>query len=170
MGNIKGEPGANSYLHIKYSDDGKTFTANDGETPGIYIGVLANNTKEDSANFNDYTWSRIRGDQGLQGLQGPKGEQGIQGEKGDPGKTTYFHIKYSVNPNGNPMTETPSEYIGTYVDYTQADSTDYKKYKWAKFKGDQGVQGPTGEQGIPGTNGVDGKTYYLHIKYQSQHF
>ena len=169
-GRIKGEqgtPGANSYLHIKYSDDGVTFTANDGETPGIYIGVLSNNTQADSTNFNDYTWSRIRGDQGLQGIQGPKGDQGIKGEKGDPGQTTYFHIKYSANANGNPMTETPSEYIGTYVDYTQADSTDYTKYTWAKFKGDQGVQGPKGDQGIPGTNGTDGKTYYLHIKYSN---
>lgn len=169
-GRIKGEqgtPGANSYLHIKYSDDGSTFTANDGETPGIYIGVLTDNTKADSTNFNDYTWSRIRGDQGLQGLQGEKGDQGIKGDKGDPGQTTYFHIKYSANANGNPMTETPSEYIGTYVDYTQADSTDYTKYTWAKFKGDQGVQGEKGDQGIPGTNGADGKTYYLHIKYSN---
>ena len=164
VGQIKGEPGANSYLHIKYSDDGKTFTANDGETPGIYIGVLSNNTKEDSTNFNDYTWSRIRGDQGLQGLQGPKGEQGIQGEKGDPGKTTYFHIKYSSNANGNPMTETPSEYIGTYVDYNATDSTDYTKYTWSRF---QGLQGAKGEQGIPGKDGSNGQTYYLHIKYSN---
>lgn len=167
IGNIKGEPGANSYLHIKYSDDGVTFTSNDGETPGIYIGVLANNTKEDSVNFNDYTWSRIRGDQGIQGLQGPQGEQGIQGPKGDagaPGKTTYFHIKYSSNANGNPMTETPSEYIGTYVDYNATDSTDYTKYTWSRF---QGLQGAKGDQGIPGKDGSNGQTYYLHIKYSN---
>ena len=170
VGNIKGEqgePGKSSYLHIKYSNDGMTFTANDGETPGIYIGVLTDNTKADSADFNDYTWSRIRGDQGLQGIQGEKGEQGVQGEKGDPGndgKTTYFHIKYSSNANGNPMTETPSEYIGTYVDYNAADSTDYTKYTWSRF---QGLQGEKGEQGIPGTDGSNGKTYYLHIKYSN---
>lgn len=166
-GNIKGEqgePGVSSYLHIKYSDDGKTFTANDGETVGIYIGILVNNTVADSINFNDYTWSRIRGDQGLQGIQGEKGEQGIKGDKGDPGRTTYFHIKYSSNANGNPMTEIPSEYIGTYVDYTEADSTDYTKYTWARL---QGLQGEKGDQGIPGNNGSDGLTYYLHIKYSN---
>ena len=169
-GNIKGEqgePGKSSYLHIKYSDDGRTFTANDGETIGIYIGILVDNTVADSTNFSDYTWSRIRGDQGLQGIQGEKGEQGIQGEKGDPGndgKTTYFHIKYSSNANGNPMTETPSEYIGTYVDYSATDSTDYTKYTWSRF---QGLQGEKGEQGIPGTNGDNGLTYYLHIKYSN---
>ena len=36
-----GENGKTSYLHIKYSDDGKTFTANNGETPGVYMGVYA---------------------------------------------------------------------------------------------------------------------------------
>ena len=57
------------------------------------------------------------------------------------------------------MTETPSAYIGTYVDFTEADSTDPKKYTWSKF------EGKDGEDGIPGTNGIDGKTYYLHIAY-----
>ena len=108
-----------------------------------------------------------KGDQGLQGLQGERGEQGIQGQPGKDGtngKTTYFHIKYSANANGYPMTETPSEYIGTYVDYIEADSTDYRKYTWARF---QGLQGQKGDQGIPGTNGNDGQTYYLHIKYSN---
>ena len=105
------------------------------------------------------------GERGLQGLQGPQGEQGIPGERGDAGadgKTSYFHIKYSENANGNPMTETPSTYIGTYVDYTQADSSDYKKYTWSRF---EGAQGERGERGIAGTNGTDGKTSYLHIAY-----
>ena len=106
-----------------------------------------------------------QGIQGLQGIQGEKGEQGIQGTKGADGSTTYFHIKYSsvANPtSASQMTETPSEYIGTYVDFEQADSNDPKKYNWARF---QGLQGEQGLQGIPGTNGADGKTSYLHIKY-----
>lgn len=113
------------------------------------------------------------GPQGLQGLQGPQGNQGIQGpagpkgNDGSSGKTSYFHIKYSsvANPtSSSQMTETPSVYIGTYVDYTETDSTDPTKYTWARF---QGIQGAQGTQGIPGTNGVDGKTSYLHIKYSN---
>ena len=60
------------------------------------------------------------------------------------------------------MTETPSTYIGTYVDFEPTDSTDPSKYTWAQFKGSQGAKG---EQGIPGTNGANGKTSYLHIAY-----
>ncbi len=105
---------------------------------------------------------------GLDGLQGEKGEQGIPGKDGKDGtngvdgKTSYFHIKYSsvANPtSSSQMTETPSTYIGTYVDYEPNDSTDPKKYTWSKF------EGTDGKDGIAGTNGTDGKTYYLHIAY-----
>lgn len=117
-----------------------------------------------------------QGAPGLDGIQGPKGDQGIPGPQGNTGATgpqgpagqsTYFHIKYSsvANPTlSSQMTETPSTYIGTYVDSAQADSTDPKKYTWSRF---QGLQGPQGTQGIPGTNGANGKTSYLHIKYSN---
>ena len=108
-----------------------------------------------------------QGIQGLQGIQGEKGEQGIQGPKGDTGadgKTSYFHIKYSsvANPtSSSEISETPQAYIGTYVDFIEADSTDPTKYTWSRF---EGIQGEKGEQGIPGI-GQDGKTSYLHIAY-----
>lgn len=110
-----------------------------------------------------------QGLRGLQGLQGEKGEQGIPGTDGIDGidgRTSWFHIKYSsvANPtSASQMTETPSTYIGTYVDFTELDSTDPKKYQWHRF---EGLQGEKGEQGIPGV-GVDGKTTYLHIKYSN---
>lgn len=93
--------------------------------------------------------------------QGQSGENGTPGPAGQDGKTSYFHVKYSSNPDGNPMTETPNTYIGTYVDFTQADSTDPSDYTWARLEGMQG------EQGIPGTNGENGQTSYLHIKYSN---
>lgn len=51
-----GKDGVSSYLHIKYSDDGTTFTANNGETVGRYRGELVDHIQADSTNFNDYTW------------------------------------------------------------------------------------------------------------------
>ncbi len=108
----------------------------------------------------------ISGNTGLDGVQGPQGEQGVRGPAGNDGKTSYFHIKYSAvsNPTStDQMSETPSTYIGTYVDYTEEDSSDPAKYTWSRF---QGLQGPKGDQGIPGV-GTDGKTSYLHIKYSN---
>ena len=185
-----GKPGADGktpYLHIAYANsaDGKTgFSTTDG-TNKLYIGQYTDYIQADSTDATKYTWTKIKGEQGergpqgvpgLQGIQGPKGEQGIQGPQGNTGATgpqgpagqsTYFHIKYSsvANPtSSSQMTETPSTYIGTYVDSAQADSTDPKKYTWSRF---QGLQGPQGTQGIPGTNGTNGKTSYLHIKYSN---
>lgn len=133
-----------NYEQINYSEGSPTTT-----TPGV-IGVYGD--KGD------------KGDQGIQGLQGDKGDQGIQGEQGPSGQTTYFHIKYSEHsaPTPEEMTETPSTYIGTYVDFIATDSTDPSKYTWTQFKGSQGDKG---DQGIPGQNGADGQTSYLHIAY-----
>lgn len=71
--NIKGETGApggagsNSYVHIKYSNDGSTFTGNSGEDPGAYLGIYADNTATDSTTFSDYTWTKIEGEPGADG-------------------------------------------------------------------------------------------------------
>lgn len=171
---IPGENGANgetSYLHIKYSDDGgKTFTSKNGETMGAYIGTYVDFEVDDPTTVKSYSWARIRGDQGpqgLQGIQGEQGKQGIQGEPGKDGKTTYFHIKYSsvANPTASSqMSEIADTYIGTYTDFTEADSTDPKKYTWHRL---EGIQGEQGKQGIQGSTGADGKTSYLHIKYSN---
>lgn len=174
-----------SYLHIAYANsaDGKIGFSVSDSVGKLYIGQYTDFVKADSTDPKKYSWTKIKGEtgpqgpkgepglQGLQGLQGPKGEQGIQGPKGEDGadgasgKTSYFHIKYSsvANPTtSSQMTETPSTYIGTYVDFEPTDSTDPSKYTWAQFKGSQGTKG---EQGIPGTNGANGKTSYLHIAY-----
>lgn len=169
---IQGKPGADGktpYLHIAYatSSDGKTGFSITESTGKTYIGVHTDYTKADSTDPSKYKWTKIQGPQGTQGLQGIQGPQGEQGIAGKDGKTTYFHIKYSAvsNPtSASQMTETPSKYIGTYVDFTQTDSDDPKKYSWQQL---EGSQGPQGKQGISGTNGADGKTSYLHIKYSN---
>lgn len=166
---IQGKPGADGktpYLHIAYatSSDGKTGFSITESTGKTYIGVYTDYTKADSTDPSKYKWTKIQGPQGTQGLQGIQGPKGADGKDG---KTTYFHIKYSAvsNPtSASQMTETPSKYIGTYVDFTQTDSDDPKKYSWQQL---EGSQGPQGKQGISGTNGADGKTSYLHIKYSN---
>ncbi|WP_449450597.1 phage tail spike protein [Streptococcus suis] len=67
------------------------------------------------------------------GETGPKGEQGIPGEKGADGRTPYIHWAYSDSADGTGLTTSDNgqRYIGHYSDYTQADSTDKTKYRWA---------------------------------------
>lgn len=171
-----GQDGKTTYLHIRYAPVQNPTAAQMSKTPNKYIGTYTDFSGVDSTDPSKYTWAQFKGDRGvqgpkgdtgergLQGLQGEKGEQGIPGAKGADGKTSHFHIKYSTvakPTTSSQMTETPSTYIGTYVDFEETDSTDPSKYTWARFKG---IQGEKGERGIPGV-GTDGKTSYLHIAY-----
>lgn len=95
------------------------------------------------------------------------GKNGVPGKDGKDGRTSYFHVKYSdvaLPTSSSQMNETGGDYIGTYVDFTQADSDDPTKYTWVRTKG---AQGADGTQGVPGKNGADGRTSYLHIKYSN---
>ncbi|WPC08601.1 glucosaminidase domain-containing protein [Globicatella sp. PHS-GS-PNBC-21-1553] len=148
----KGQDGRTSYMHIKYSNDGgKTFTANNGEELGAWIGIYTDFTQADSTSVSSYTWNKIKGEQGPQGIQGPKGADG---------KSTYTWVRYSPNANGSGMTNLPdsnTKYIGIATNKTvETESNTASDYVWSKFIGDDGV---------PGAKGADGKTTYTWIKY-----
>lgn len=90
------------------------------------------------------------------------GSQGIPGKDGKDGKTQYTHLAYANSADGTKdfsVSDGNREYIGMYVDFVEADSTDPAKYTWSLIKGADGAQG------VPGTPGTDGKTPYFHIAY-----
>ncbi|WP_324658919.1 tail fiber domain-containing protein [Bacillus cereus] len=165
----KGTDGTTYYTWVKYADT-PTTGMSDLPTGKVYMGLAYNKTTAtESTNYNDYSWSLIKGDkgdtgqQGVQGLQGEKGDQGIQGVKGADGKSSYTHIAYATNSNGTAgfslSDPTGKTYIGMYVDQTATDSTDPTKYKWTLIKGADGTQG------IQGPKGTDGLTPYFHVAY-----
>lgn len=73
VGRIKGDtgnPGAagkNAYVHIKFANSltANDWTANNGETPGEYIGIYADNNPTDSTSWSDYKWMKWTGQDGL---------------------------------------------------------------------------------------------------------
>lgn len=73
------------------------------------------------------------------------GAQGIPGKPGADGKTPYIHFAYAESADGKQGFSTSQtgnkRYIGTYTDYTQADSTDPTKYKWVDMVGTVEVGG-----------------------------
>lgn len=161
---VDGQDGKSSYLWVRYSQNANGNPMVPDPTNAKYIGIATTETSTAPTSYTAYTWSLV------------KGTDGVPGEVGTDGKTSYLHIKYS--DNGTSFTanngETVGAYIGTYVDFVEADSTVFSKYTWNKVKGDkgddgadgvQGLQGPTGTQGIPGVKGADGKTSYTHIAY-----
>lgn len=148
----------NFYTWTAFADDENGTGISANAYGKDYLGIATNRlTKEaDLSDPMQYTWVKIKGEQGI---------PGVSGKDGADGKTPYFHVKYSAvaNPTSySDMTETPDEYIGTYADYELDDSTDPKKYTWSKFRGDNGEDGA---DGIPGKNGENGETSYVHFAY-----
>ena len=180
----KGADGKSSYTWMKYATrpDGLDMSDNPDYVPlldstgspildsageqiytvtqATYIGIATNkDTATESTNPADYTWSRFRG---VDGYDGKDGANGIPGKDGKDGKTQYTHLAYANSADGKTdfsVSDGNREYIGMYVDFVEADSTDPTKYTWSLIKGANGAQG------VPGTPGVNGKTPYFHIAY-----
>ena len=71
---------------------------------------------------------------GVQGLQGPKGDQGFPGKTGADGRTPYLHRAWANSADGrdgfSTTDSTNKRYLGTYTDFTEADSQNPAQYKW----------------------------------------
>lgn len=78
---------------------------------------------------------------------GAPGKDGVgtPGTPGKDGKTSYLHIAYANSADGTDGFSVSDSngklYIGQYTDFTEADSTDPKKYSWSKIKGTDGAAG-----------------------------
>ena len=132
-----GQPGQNgksAYLWIRYSQnaDGSGMTTDPANAK--YTGYATTETNVAPTSPSVYKWQQTKGDPGI----------GIPGEPGTDGKTSYLHIKYS-NDGGLTFTgnggEDGGDYIGQYVDFTEADSKKPSDYTWSLTKGSKGDKG-----------------------------
>lgn len=130
-----GTPGANgtngqtTYFHLKYSNDGgKTFTSNNGEDVGDYFGTYTDFVKEDSDSVEDYTWAKIKGDDGKDGTNGTNGKDG----KGISKIQTFYQANnstYGIYTYTSGWSETftapssNSRYLWTYQKTTYTDGS-----------------------------------------------
>nr|DAM74723.1 MAG TPA: tail protein [Caudoviricetes sp.] len=118
----KGNTGANgqtSHVHFAFADNatGGGFSLT---TPKAYMGWYADFNEAASTDPTKYRWSKWKGDQGL------------PGKPGADGKTPYIHFAYADDNKGTNLsfTDKNQQYQGYYSDYTEANSSDYKKYTW----------------------------------------
>lgn len=176
IGQATGNPGQNgtdgktSYLHIKYSNDGGvTFTGNNGEDPGAWIGVYVDFNINDSDNPSDYKWTKIKGEPGVTGDPGPAGKDGVDGLPGIGievryclGTTTIYGGTSTPGttrqPTGwNLAVPTPTEetpyiwFIQARVNYTSnTDKVGTIEGSWStptKLSGTNGLNGENGSKG-----------------------
>ena len=120
---LPGTPGKDAqtqYTHIAYADNatggGFSLTDNTKAYWGMYQDFNAANSNDPTK----YKWSKWKGDQGL------------PGKPGSDGKTPYIHFAYADDNKGTNLsfTDKNQQYQGYYSDYTEANSSDYKKYTW----------------------------------------
>ncbi|HEL1594553.1 TPA: hypothetical protein TXJ08_000777 [Streptococcus suis] len=123
----KGADGRTQYTHIAYADNATGGGFSQTDQTKAYIGMYQDFNATDSTNSTSYRWTKWKGE------KGDTGAQGIPGPKGADGRTPYVHFAYSDNADGTGLTTSDNgqRYIGHYSDYTQADSTDKTKYRWA---------------------------------------
>lgn len=165
-----GEDGKTSYLYIKYSNDGGvTFTGNNGEDPGAWIGIYVDYNINDSDDPSDYKWTKIKGEPGITGDPGPAGKDGVDGLPGIGievryclGTTTIYGGTSTPGttrqPTGwNLAVPTPTEetpyiwFIQARVNYTSnADKVGTIEGSWStptKLSGTNGLNGENGSKG-----------------------
>jgi phage minor structural protein len=144
------------YPWLRYADDDKGTNMSAFPSGKKYMAVVySNKSSVPSDNPADYAgkWALI---------QGKDGANGVPGAKGADGRTSYFHTAWANDVSGQSGFTVSGgdgkKYIGTYSDFTQADSTNPADYNWALFKGDKGDKGDTGADGLPGKDGVSVKS------------
>jgi hypothetical protein len=123
---LPGTPGADGktqYTHIAYADNATGGGFSQTDQTKAYIGMYQDFNATDSADPTKYKWSKWKGSDGA---------QGIPGKAGADGKTPYIHFAYADDNKGTNLsfTDKNQQYQGYYSDYTEANSTDYKKYTW----------------------------------------
>lgn len=165
-----GEDGKTSYLHIKYSNDGgATFTGNNGEDPGSWIGIYVDYNINDSDDPSDYKWTKIKGEPGVTGDPGPAGKDGVDGLPGIGievryclGTTTTYEGTSTPGTTRQPTgwdlaVPTPTEetpyiwFIQARVNYTSnTDKVGTIEGSWStptKLSGTNGLNGENGSKG-----------------------
>lgn len=119
---IKGADGQTLYTWVKYADT-PTSGMSDSPTNKTYIGLAYNKTTPtESTNYSDYSWSLI------------KGADGVRGADGADGQTYYTWIKYADDANGNGMSDSPTDkrYLGLAHNKTTAtESSNPADYMWS---------------------------------------
>ena len=142
------------YPWLRYADDDQGTNMSAFPTGKKYMAIVwSNKTSVPSDNPDDYAgkWALIKG---------ADGADGIPGAKGADGRTSYFHTAWADDVSGQSGFTVSGgdgkKYIGTYSDFTQADSTNPADYNWALFKGSDGATGPQGPQGPQGVQGTPG--------------
>ena len=131
-----GQPGAGGYVHTAWANsaDGQTDFSTSVSTGKKYLGVYTDHTQADSQNYQDYSWSLIKGADGADGTS-----------------VTVSSIQYGTSSSAGTQ---PSSWSTTVPS-----SITKGKWLWVKTTYSDGSIATT--KSYVGTDGDDGKSVYI---------
>lgn len=142
----KGADGRTPYFHVAYatSADGSQGFSTIVSAGKTYIGQYTDYKLEDEENDKSlYSWTKI------------KGEQGVAGKDG---YTPVKGVDYFDGINGTDGSDGDSAYQSWLKSGNTGTTTDFINYL-------RGQDGKDGKDGIAGAKGADGIIYYTWVKY-----
>ena len=147
--NGKDASGRQLYLHKAYaqSKDGATGFSTTVSAGKSYIGTYTDTVLADSSSASKYTWVAW---------------SDVNAANGYPSRTLldgqqpYLHTAYADSATGaqgfSTVVSLGKSYYGTYTDYTQGNSDNYRTYQWFKSENAAGLSGANGGPGPVGAN------------------
>ena len=151
----KGANGESSYTHIAYANDAtgsSGFSVSDSDNK-LYIGMYVDNLENDSTNPSDYSWTKIKGEDGKDGVAGKDGV-GISNTVITYAQSSNGTTAPSTGYTSTVPTLTKGKYLWTKTVWTYSDKTTETGYSVAYIAKD----GNNGSDGIAGKDGVGIKT------------
>ena len=103
---VKGDPGDDWYVHIKYASDLPTSDADMSAYPDNYIGIYSGTSSSAPAHYTDYDWFQWKGDTGATGAAATIVSQAIEYMASSSG---------TVVPEGSWTTTVPTVAAGNFL-------------------------------------------------------
>lgn len=158
VGVIRGPAGASAYIHIKFATSltRNSWTGDNGETPGPYIGIYADNDAADRLDWDLYSWMQWKGADGYgyeyiykrtSSASAPSVPSTSENTDG------YLPSGWSADP-----VSTTNTYKYCWLCYRKKTDGSWGAWRgsdashaslWSKY-GETGPQGPEGPQGPQG--------------------
>lgn len=103
---IKGDTGAQTYVHVKYSAVQPTRDADIGDIPDEWMGIYIGLASVAPTHYTDYTWNKVRGEKGDTGAAAVITSQSVQYQASNSG---------TVIPTGTWSNSIPAVAEGQYL-------------------------------------------------------
>lgn len=134
--------GVNAYLHKKYSDfeDGRNMDNNSNRK---YIGIYTGDKATAPTNASEYSWSKIKGEDGARGRDGERGRDGNNGRDGTNGHSLTASLWLTGGYVNNVINDVK---LNLKVFYDGREIRDFRSnitYKGGNFSSWQTKENPT---------------------------